>query len=215
MNKPAGQGTYLPWHQDAGDVWKLDRDPLVTTWIALDPATRANGCVQVIPGSHRLGLLSKNGSTISAAHVELYCPEDAIEYLELEPGEAVLLHNWLLHRSDVNHTNIPRRALSVCYMDGRTLNTLSGTRFPIVFGEHEDTLSAFSFLRGMNEENRQLREMATEAERYAKSLEEDREIRVRMQCEAEQRRREAEERARRSMFTRLRQVASRLGIAAS
>ena len=27
MNKPAGKGTYLPWHQDAGDVWKLDRDP--------------------------------------------------------------------------------------------------------------------------------------------------------------------------------------------
>ena len=32
----------------------------------------------------------------------------------------VLLHNWLLHRSDVNRTPIPRRAFSVCYMDGRT-----------------------------------------------------------------------------------------------
>ncbi|MES1211695.1 MAG: phytanoyl-CoA dioxygenase family protein, partial [Acidobacteriota bacterium] len=45
MNKPAGQGTVLPWHQDGGDVWALDRDPLVTVWVALDPATRANGCV--------------------------------------------------------------------------------------------------------------------------------------------------------------------------
>src|SRR5207248_2908646 len=61
MNKPAGNGTYLPWHQDGGDVWKLDRDPLVTVWIALDPATRTNGCLQVIPGSHRLGVLSKYG----------------------------------------------------------------------------------------------------------------------------------------------------------
>ena len=30
MNKPAGRGTVLPWHQDGGDVWALDRDPLVT-----------------------------------------------------------------------------------------------------------------------------------------------------------------------------------------
>ena len=37
MNKPAGKGTHLPWHQDAGDVWKLDRDPVLTSWIALIP----------------------------------------------------------------------------------------------------------------------------------------------------------------------------------
>ena len=158
MNKPAGQGTYLPWHQDAGDVWKLDRDPLVTTWVALDPATRMNGCVQVIPGSHRLGLLSKHGSTISSDDVKRYCSDDAVKYLELEAGEALLLHNWLLHRSDVNRTGAPRRALSVCYMDGRTLNTLTGTRFPIVFGENEDAEYALPFLRSLKSENRQLRE---------------------------------------------------------
>ncbi|HTL53580.1 MAG TPA: phytanoyl-CoA dioxygenase family protein, partial [Planctomycetota bacterium] len=57
MNKPAHKGTLLPWHQDGGESWGLDRDPLLTVWTALDPATVANGCVQVIPGSHRLGLL--------------------------------------------------------------------------------------------------------------------------------------------------------------
>jgi phytanoyl-CoA hydroxylase len=185
MNKPAGKGTYLPWHQDAGDVWKLDRDPLVTLWVSLDPSTRMNGCLQVIPGSHRLGLLSKNGSTISPAHAQLYCPDEAIEYLELKPGEALLLHNWLLHRSDVNRTDTPRRALSVCYIDGRTLNTLTGNRFPIVFGENEDAESALLFLRGMKDENRQLREMAFEAERYAKSLLADKEYREQIWREAE------------------------------
>ena len=170
MNKPAGQGTYLPWHQDAGDVWKLDRDPLVTTWIALDRATRMNGCVQVIPGSHRLGLLSKNGSTLSPEHVRQYCPDGAAEYLELEAGEGLLLHNWLLHRSDINHTDRPRRALSACYMDGRTLNTLTGTRFPMVFGDYEDVDSSLPFLRYLKEDNQRLRETAVEAERYAISL---------------------------------------------
>jgi polysaccharide pyruvyl transferase WcaK-like protein len=185
MNKPAGQGTYLPWHQDAGDVWKLDRDPLVTLWIALDPSTRANGCVQVIPGTHRLGLLSRNGSNIGAADTERYCREDMIEYLELEAGEGLLLHNWLLHRSDVNRTGTPRRALSACYMDGRTVNTLSGKRYPIVFGDYPDIEAAMPFLQAIQEENRHLREAAEEAARYAKSLAEDNQRREQMRCEAE------------------------------
>lgn len=185
MNKPAGRGTYLPWHQDAGDVWKLDRDPTVTTWIALDPATKANGCVQVIPGTHRLGLLSKNGSNISAEDEARYCPPEQIEYLELEPGEGLLLHNWLLHRSDINHTAVARRALSACYMDGRTLNVTTGNRFPIVFGEREDTESALPFLRHIKDENRNLREMAAEAQKHAQSLLEDNRRREEMQRESE------------------------------
>lgn len=58
MNKPAHQGTYLPWHQDRWSF--LDRDPLLTVWTALDPATIGNGCVQVIPGSHKKGLINPN-----------------------------------------------------------------------------------------------------------------------------------------------------------
>jgi polysaccharide pyruvyl transferase WcaK-like protein len=185
MNKPAGKGTHLPWHQDAGDVWKLDRDPIVTSWIALDPATRANGCVQVIPGSHRLGLLSKNGSTISDAHAKEYCPEEAIVHLEVGAGDAVVLHNWMLHRSGINSTAVPRRALSACYMDGRTLNTASGTRFPIVFGEHEEVDAALPFVQAIKDERRYYEEKAAELERYAKSLLADNHQRELMRSEAE------------------------------
>jgi polysaccharide pyruvyl transferase WcaK-like protein len=171
MNKPAGQGTYLPWHQDGGDVWKLDRDPLVTIWVALDDATRENGCVQVIPGSHRLGLLSRHGSTLRPEDVEAHCRVDGVLHLEVAAGEALLLHNWLIHRSDVNPTPTPRRAFTACYMDGRTLGTLTGRRFPVVFGEPEDPEVALAFLGAVREENRQLHAMRREAERYAKSLE--------------------------------------------
>ena len=171
MNKPAGKGTYLPWHQDAGDVWKLDRDPTVTIWIALDPANRSNGCVQVIPGSHRLGLLSKNGSTLSPEAAERHCPDEAITYLEVEAGEGLLMHNWLVHRSDINHTGSPRRALTACYMDGRTRSTLTGDYFPIVFGERPDADGDWPFLQYMRDENRSLRHTASEAERYARALE--------------------------------------------
>jgi hypothetical protein len=170
MNKPAGKGTYLPWHQDGGDVWKLDRDPLVTIWIALDAARRTNGCVQVVPGTHRLGLLSQNGSTLSPEDAQRHCPEHAITYLEVEPGEALLLHNWLVHRSEINPTSAPRRALTACYMDARTRSTLTGDHFPMVFDERQDAETEWPFLQCVKDENRHWRETATEAQRYARSL---------------------------------------------
>jgi hypothetical protein len=186
MNKPASQGTHLPWHQDGGDVWKLDRDPLVTTWIALDPATRQNGCVQVIPGTHRLGLLTTTGSTVRPEDVERHCPEEAIEYLEIEAGECLLLHNWLVHRSDVNRTDTPRRALSACYMDARTVSTLTGNHFPLVFGDEASATRPWAFVEELTAENRRLRESAAEAERYARSLVEHADRLEQMRRETEQ-----------------------------
>jgi ectoine hydroxylase-related dioxygenase (phytanoyl-CoA dioxygenase family) len=136
MNKPAHKGTFLPWHQDR---WThLDRDPLITLWTALDPATVANGCVQIVPGSQNLGLVNPaHGSGfLTPEQAATHCPKEKVEYLELKPGEAALLHNWLLHASDVKKTDIPRRAFSVCYMDAATRHVRNAEhRFPVIFGE--------------------------------------------------------------------------------
>jgi ectoine hydroxylase-related dioxygenase (phytanoyl-CoA dioxygenase family) len=135
MNKPALRGTVLPYHQDGGEQWGLDRHPLITIWTALDDATIENGCVQVIPGSHKLGLLSEWGHTITAEQEAEYCKEENSVFLEAQAGEAILLHNWLLHRSGVNTIDRPRRAFSVCYMDGATRSTRNLARtFPRIFG---------------------------------------------------------------------------------
>jgi polysaccharide pyruvyl transferase WcaK-like protein len=159
MNKPAGQGTVLPWHQDGGNVWALDRDPLVTVWVALDPATRANGCLEVIPGTHRLGLLSLYGSTVAEEHVRVHCPPERVQPLEVEAGHAVLLHNWLIHRSGVNPTSVPRRALTVCYMDGRTQSILTGNFFPLVAGSLP--AEPYPYIHQLRSDCAMLREMAT------------------------------------------------------
>ncbi len=136
MNKPAFRGTVLPYHQDGGDQWGLDRNPLVTIWTALDNATVENGCMQVIAGSHRLGLLSQWGHTISPEQEAELAPESASLFLEAKAGEAILLHNWLLHRSGVNRIECPRRAFSVCYMEGATRSQQDENRtYPLVFGE--------------------------------------------------------------------------------
>ena len=132
MNKPANQGTLLPWHQDR---WRdLDRDPLVTLWTALDPATQENGCVQIIESSHKMGLLNPDHPSgyVTPAQAQELVEKNPVVPLELAAGEAVLLHNWLLHASDKNHSAQSRRAFSVCYMDGDTVSR-GGLKFPRVF----------------------------------------------------------------------------------
>lgn len=168
MNKPAGQGTVLPWHQDGGDVWKLDRDPLVTVWVALDHATAANGCVEVVPGSHRLGLLTDEGSNVRPEDAVVHCPEDRVHQLEVPAGHAVLIHNWTIHRSGVNPTSEPRRAFTACYLDGRTRSTLTGQHFPLVFGSLDGT--SYPYLELLEQERDAFRDSQVAAAEYASSL---------------------------------------------
>jgi hypothetical protein len=171
MNKPAGQGTELPWHQDGGAVWALDRDPLVTVWVALDPATEANGCMEVVPGSHRLGLLSWEGSTVSEEHAAEHCPPEARRSLPVPAGHGVLLHNWLLHRSGVNPSAQPRRAFTCCLVDGRTRNELTGAHLPLVWGQLPPEAPHLVEQARVRDH---LEATAAEAVRYARSLEAER-----------------------------------------
>lgn len=183
MNKPAGQGTLLPWHQDGGDVWALDRDPLVTIWVALDPATRSNGCVEVVPGTHRLGLLTLFGSTLRQEDVERHCPAERVRPLEVEAGHGLLLHNWLIHRSGLNPSPIPRRAFTACYMDGRTRSILTGTHFPMVTGA--PPAAEHPCLQNLRQECAALRAAAARAEKYALSLAQDNRLLRQRRDEAE------------------------------
>lgn len=167
MNKPAEQGTVLPWHQDGGTVWQLDRDPLMTLWIALDDATASNGCVEALSGSHHLGLLSLHGSTVSDADIERVYRADNHRFLEVPSGHGLLIHNWLIHRSGVNVTPTPRRAFTACFLDARTRNLQTGGFFPLVDGGESETPHYFTVLQAAIEERTFA---AAEAERYALSL---------------------------------------------
>ena len=140
MNKPAGhgsaeQGTDLVWHQDVGEGWGIDTNPFVTVWIALDDATVANGCMQIVPGSHKHGVINKGHFPSAEEQTRFIAPGD-ISDLEADSGEAILLHNLLLHRSGVNPSPARRRAFSVTYMDAATRTLDSGMDFPIVFGSN-------------------------------------------------------------------------------
>lgn len=134
MNKPAHRGTELPWHQDVGTGWGLDANPIITIWTAMDDATRDSGCMQLAPGSHKAGVLSERHFP-TEEQIARHAPPAECIHLEAAAGEAILLHNLLLHRSPVNTSEQPRRAFSVPYMDARVKDVQNGRTYPVVFGE--------------------------------------------------------------------------------
>ena len=114
--------------------WGIDTNPIATVWTTLDDATVETGCMQIVPGSHRLGILNENHYT-SEKDQAAHCTDEKLIDFEAEAGEAILIHNWLLHRSGVNKTDRPRRAFSIAYMDAATTHVKTGETFPIIFGK--------------------------------------------------------------------------------
>jgi ectoine hydroxylase-related dioxygenase (phytanoyl-CoA dioxygenase family) len=115
--KPPG-GQEKPLHQDQSYFRVQPEDAIVTAWIALDPATVENGCMEYVPGSHRHGLFSIVPDPERPVH---HVPQTGD--LALPPpvacpvpaGSVIFHHGCTLHRSGVNRTNTWRRALILHY----------------------------------------------------------------------------------------------------
>ena len=109
------------WHQDYGYWYEngLLAPDLVSMFVALDPATRDNGCLQVVPQSHRLGRLEHQltgeQAGADAARVRAVLQRFDFEHVEMAPGDALFFHPNLLHRSDQNRSAQRRWAMICCY----------------------------------------------------------------------------------------------------
>jgi phytanoyl-CoA hydroxylase len=120
MNKARQGGTPLPWHQDGGVFWGLDRDPELQIWTAIDDAPAEAGCVEVLDGSHLEGLATPLGGVVPAEIVSARGADARALALPSRAGEALLIHNHLWHRSGANSTGRDRRAMTICYMPAAT-----------------------------------------------------------------------------------------------
>jgi ectoine hydroxylase-related dioxygenase (phytanoyl-CoA dioxygenase family) len=121
MLKEPRVGGAWEWHQDYGywyDNGCLFPD-MGSCLIAVDQASRANGCLQVLKGSHHLGRInhSKTGQQTGAdpLRVEAAIARFELVYCEMQPGDAIFFHGNLLHRSDQNKSDFPRWSLICCY----------------------------------------------------------------------------------------------------
>ena len=123
--KDARVGGAWAWHQDYG-YWYQNGvlAPLLTSiFIAVDPATKENGCLQVIPGSHALGridhVLTGDQAGADRERVEAILARLPLLHVAMEPGDALYFHANLLHRSDRNESENPRWSMICCYNAAR------------------------------------------------------------------------------------------------
>lgn len=119
--KDAYTGRETPWHEDS-TYWKgrLDRyDGIVTVWLALDASTRQNGCMRVIPGTHRNGF-SQYEAVDRATHTFgsqiTSVDESRAVYFELLPGECSLHDARIMHGAAPNTSAYRRCGFTMRYM---------------------------------------------------------------------------------------------------
>jgi len=121
--KEPRSGTAAPWHQDVGvndgGLWP-DGSPIptVTAWLAIDGATKENGALKLVPGSHR-ALYGDWRRSINADIQERDLEDVDLEQavlLEAKAGQFYLFHSWLLHSSEPNSSEQRRAALNMRYV---------------------------------------------------------------------------------------------------
>jgi non-heme Fe2+,alpha-ketoglutarate-dependent halogenase len=117
--KLPGDGKVVSWHQDAS-YWPFTPAQTVTLWLAVDDADRANGCMQVIPGTHRLGHLEfdmsgANENSVLPQKIKGVESYGAPVCFELKAGEISLHADMLIHGSEPNRSNRRRCGLTVRY----------------------------------------------------------------------------------------------------
>ena len=118
--KPARTGSPTPWHQDNG-LWRDGETGPFNAWMALDPATRENGCMQFIPGSHKTEIVphvlysdSIHGE-LPRDRVKEMIARHGVHHQELAPGDVVCWHSSLWHYSPANPSPQSRIAIAAVW----------------------------------------------------------------------------------------------------
>lgn len=126
--KPARTGSATPWHQDNG-LWRDGETAPFNFWMALDPATRANGCLQVIPGSHATEIVphvlyedSIHGE-LPRECVQAMIAQHSLHHIEIDSGDVICWHSSLWHYSPPNTSDMGRIAIAGVYSNARITAT--------------------------------------------------------------------------------------------
>lgn len=161
INKPPHVGALgrHPLHQDLHyfPFRSPDRSPdrIVCAWTAMEPVTKANGCLVVLPGTHTGALLEHDypewgddGGVNKMYHGVKNVDKSKVEtsvYLEMDPGDTVFFHPILIHGSGANRTDGYRKAISCHYASSHcTYIDVTGTTQQFVADEIAELASKLS-----------------------------------------------------------------------
>jgi ectoine hydroxylase-related dioxygenase (phytanoyl-CoA dioxygenase family) len=123
--KPPQARTELPWHQDNGYT-PLVPEEYVTCWLALDDAVEENGCLWVIPGSHRAGTRTHVNGGSGPFRVGHDGPAADGVPVPVARGSVLVFSSLLMHRSGPNTTDRPRRSWIIQFCSADARSALSG-----------------------------------------------------------------------------------------
>ena len=126
--KPPHDGHAVLWHQD-GAYWKLEPMEALTIWLAIDSSNPENGCVKMLPGSHRLPLQDLElrddvpnmlHSSMNSGYLEKSLQETEVVDVILEPGDVSIHHPRIIHGSERNRSSHRRCGLDIGYIPTTT-----------------------------------------------------------------------------------------------
>jgi ectoine hydroxylase-related dioxygenase (phytanoyl-CoA dioxygenase family) len=147
--KPPGDGQPVLWHQDAG-YWPLDPLEVVTVWLALDDSGPDNGCMRVVPGSHRSPVHDWRPSTevdnVLSSEIAVEVDDAAAVDVVVPAGGVSIHHPNLIHGSNANQSDRWRRGLTIRYIP-TTTRILHEGPFPSAFllrGRAVDGVNAYN-----------------------------------------------------------------------
>jgi ectoine hydroxylase-related dioxygenase (phytanoyl-CoA dioxygenase family) len=113
--KPPRVGSRQKYHQDQPLGFYLDPPQLVTCWAAMDDSTLANGCLRVIPGTHKCGEIPREKwQEYERRAIEGRLTEEVP--LVMKAGDCSFHHGFLLHASEVNRSDQRRRGYATHYV---------------------------------------------------------------------------------------------------
>ena len=142
---------YVSWHQDM-KYWGLnDTDGQVSAWIALNPVSQANGCMQFLPKTH-LGEMVDHNDTFSednfltrGQEAEFDYNPDDILHVELDPGQASFHHGKLLHASPPNRSDDRRIGYAIQFIAPHVEQAVASKDFAMLV-RGEDKYGNFELL---------------------------------------------------------------------
>lgn len=129
--KMRGNTQKFGWHQDNG-YGELDPYNALTTLTALDDVSTENGCLWILPGSHRQEQIrtpeeSTTEAKAARKDISVEVDETGMVPVEMRAGESVCFHCWTLHKSDGNHAaDRDRRILFMRYADANAVEVYNG-----------------------------------------------------------------------------------------
>lgn len=145
ISKPPESAGYIAWHQDV-TYYGLSEPRGVTVWLALTPTTHENGCMEVVPFSHRTALTHhrpKDPDNLLPLGEEIPvqpAPGTALPIL-LRPGEMSIHHMLTVHGSGPNRTAARRSGLAIRYVAADLTQTSDGVTAALVRGRDHGTFS--------------------------------------------------------------------------